>query len=284
MRGRSSRPRLRSSSERRRGAPVRGAPPVRGAAVRGPLLLLPEGRAGRAGRAGREGARSPAAPRSSSRGGSSGSGGSGPGSGRGPPARRTASAAGPGRTAGPPPPPAPAAWPRRTAPPPVPPAAPHGRHRRCGRTAAQCRHGSPVPRRRGAPVDRTRSPAPRRRGDSAVRSSEASGDSRGHGSREPGRCRAHTGVQRRQPGPERTKPPRAKAQRGFVRNPGGDLLSQGASPQVPSARAGLTAVFGMGTGVSPPPWPPEILHSAGHVHSSRYRRAGPRLRLRFRSP
>ena len=47
-----------------------------------------------------------------------------------------------------------------------------------------------------------------------------------------------------------------------MRNPGGDLLSQGASPQVPSARAGLTAVFGMGTGVSPPLWPPEIVRSA----------------------
>jgi hypothetical protein len=48
-----------------------------------------------------------------------------------------------------------------------------------------------------------------------------------------------------------------------MRNPGGDLLSQGASPQVPSARAGLTAVFGMGTGVSPPLWPPETVRSAG---------------------
>ena len=43
------------------------------------------------------------------------------------------------------------------------------------------------------------------------------------------------------------------------KEPGGDLLSQGVSPQVPSARAVLTAVFGMGTGVSPPPWPPEII-------------------------
>ena len=51
-----------------------------------------------------------------------------------------------------------------------------------------------------------------------------------------------------------------------LRNPGGDLLSQGASPQVPSARAGLTAVFGMGTGVSPPLWPPETLRSAGARH------------------
>ena len=38
---------------------------------------------------------------------------------------------------------------------------------------------------------------------------------------------------------------------------GGDLLSQGVSPQVPSALAGLTSVFGMGTGVTPPLWPPE---------------------------
>ena len=38
---------------------------------------------------------------------------------------------------------------------------------------------------------------------------------------------------------------------------GGVLLSQGVYPQVPSALAGLTAVFGMGTGVTPPPWPPE---------------------------
>ena len=41
------------------------------------------------------------------------------------------------------------------------------------------------------------------------------------------------------------------------RNPGGDLLSQGVSPQVPSARAVFTSVFGMGTGVSPPRLPPE---------------------------
>ena len=40
---------------------------------------------------------------------------------------------------------------------------------------------------------------------------------------------------------------------------GGDLLSQGATPQVPSAWAGLTSVFGMGTGVTPPLWPPETI-------------------------
>ena len=46
---------------------------------------------------------------------------------------------------------------------------------------------------------------------------------------------------------------------------GGDLLSQGDYPQVPSARAGLTAVFGMGTGVTPPPWSPEICQSSGEA-------------------
>ena len=35
------------------------------------------------------------------------------------------------------------------------------------------------------------------------------------------------------------------------------LLSQGGTPQVPSALASLTSVFGMGTGVTSPLWPPE---------------------------
>jgi len=35
-------------------------------------------------------------------------------------------------------------------------------------------------------------------------------------------------------------------------NSGDDLLSQGVSPQVPSAQASLTSVFGMGTGVTLP--------------------------------
>src|SRR6185295_17831990 len=52
---------------------------------------------------------------------------------------------------------------------------------------------------------------------------------------------------------------RAPPEAGLLQvNRGGDLLSQEAPPQVPSAQAGLTAVFDMGTGVSPPPWPPEI--------------------------
>jgi hypothetical protein len=63
-----------------------------------------------------------------------------------------------------------------------------------------------------------------------------------------------------------TKPPASAG--GFVlRNPGGVLLSQGATPQVPSALTGLTAVFGMGTGVSPPPWPPEIVRSGSNQES-----------------
>ncbi len=58
---------------------------------------------------------------------------------------------------------------------------------------------------------------------------------------------------------ENDKSPRTNA-RAFVQiKSGGDLLSQGVYPQVPLARAGLTAVFGMGTGVSPPLWPPEIM-------------------------
>ena len=40
---------------------------------------------------------------------------------------------------------------------------------------------------------------------------------------------------------------------------GGDLLSQGVSAQVPSALEGLTSVFGMGTGVTPPREPPSLM-------------------------
>ena len=38
---------------------------------------------------------------------------------------------------------------------------------------------------------------------------------------------------------------------------GGDLLSQALSDQVPSALGGLTSLFGMGRGVSPPLLPPK---------------------------
>src|SRR5207237_3110638 len=66
------------------------------------------------------------------------------------------------------------------------------------------------------------------------------------------------------PGMRRTLPTaREEAPEGASseKKSGGDLLSQGASPQVPSALAGLTSVFGMGTGVTPPLWPPEIVTS-----------------------
>jgi hypothetical protein len=49
----------------------------------------------------------------------------------------------------------------------------------------------------------------------------------------------------------------------YEMNSGDDLLSQGVSPQVPSAQAGLTSVFGMGTGVTLPLWPPETFRSSG---------------------
>ena len=78
-------------------------------------------------------------------------------------------------------------------------------------------------------------------------------------------ARGSTCPSKSRPGPKRRDPLEPKLRGDLVmRNPGGDLLSQGASPQVPSARAGLTAVFGMGTGVSPPLWPPETVRSAAH--------------------
>lgn len=43
----------------------------------------------------------------------------------------------------------------------------------------------------------------------------------------------------------------------FQEKSGGVLLSQAVSHQVPSALEGLTSVFGMGTGVTPPLWPPK---------------------------
>ncbi len=49
--------------------------------------------------------------------------------------------------------------------------------------------------------------------------------------------------------------------------PGSDLLSHAVAHAVPSALEGLTSVFEMGTGVSPPLWPPGIVESAsGSLH------------------
>ena len=55
--------------------------------------------------------------------------------------------------------------------------------------------------------------------------------------------------------------------------PGNDLLSHPVARAVPSALVGLTAVFGMGTGVSPPLWSPDISlmtsENASLVHGKR---------------
>jgi hypothetical protein len=58
--------------------------------------------------------------------------------------------------------------------------------------------------------------------------------------------------------PEKPKSAGHHDQRSSLRETGGVLLSQGFSPQVPSALTGLTSVFGMGTGVTLSLWPPEI--------------------------
>ena len=47
---------------------------------------------------------------------------------------------------------------------------------------------------------------------------------------------------------------------------GGDLLSQAVSHQVPSALKGLTALFGMGRGVSPSLLPPKTVEPAEANH------------------
>ena len=39
---------------------------------------------------------------------------------------------------------------------------------------------------------------------------------------------------------------------------GGDVLSHRGNPAVPSAQRGLTSEFGMGSGGSPAPWPPNL--------------------------
>ena len=44
---------------------------------------------------------------------------------------------------------------------------------------------------------------------------------------------------------------------------GGDLLFRAVSSQVPSALKGLTSVFGMGTGGTPSPLPPETVSLLG---------------------
>jgi hypothetical protein len=52
------------------------------------------------------------------------------------------------------------------------------------------------------------------------------------------------------------KGPLTLNQRAFVFKPGGVLLSHCLTAAVSSALEGLTSVFEMGTGVTPPAWPP----------------------------
>ena len=49
---------------------------------------------------------------------------------------------------------------------------------------------------------------------------------------------------------------------------GSVLLSQAVASQVPSALEGLTSVFGMGTGGTPPPSPPESFQMSFDNHTS----------------
>jgi hypothetical protein len=59
---------------------------------------------------------------------------------------------------------------------------------------------------------------------------------------------------------KRARKSRARFRRQEVRryiNPGNDLLSHAVPRAVPWALEGLTSVFGMGTGVTPPVWSPE---------------------------
>ena len=72
-------------------------------------------------------------------------------------------------------------------------------------------------------------------------------------------------------GSQTREPPITRSDRGFSHEVGDDVLSHRAAPAVPSALQSLTAVFGMGTGVSSAPLPPTIrrLNSAqGGVEAS----------------
>ena len=65
------------------------------------------------------------------------------------------------------------------------------------------------------------------------------------------------------------------------KKPGNDLLSHSASRAVPSARTGLTSVFGMGTGVSPSLESPGFYSSFVHFEERPF--SGDGLPLHFLS-
>ena len=124
------------------------------------------------------------------------------------------------------------------------------------------RFGAPRTARPGAPAAITSTPAlaaPARRAGRTARwchRRDCTGPS-------PARRRRMAGsasIRKRKRGPEGA-PLREKS--------GGVLLSQGVSPQVPSALVGLTSVFGMGTGVTPPLWPPKSVVKGERAYRAR---------------
>jgi hypothetical protein len=67
--------------------------------------------------------------------------------------------------------------------------------------------------------------------------------------------------------PKRKKPARLNAKRAFGNNSGDFLLSHAVTRAVPSAPAGLTSVFGMGTGVTLPTESPENFSEISNFRS-----------------
>ena len=61
----------------------------------------------------------------------------------------------------------------------------------------------------------------------------------------------------------------------LLREAGISLCSQAVASQVPSALEGLTSVFGMGTGGTPPPSPPESFQMSFDNHTSSGKRSLP---------
>ena len=113
-----------------------------------------------------------------------------------------------------------------------------GSHLRAATADAKSRRRLPlIPR----PVGSLSRPARDEPDDSAGTSA------RSRGTHSPDQCRRH----RAWNGAKNTNTP-GRLPRGVREKFGGDLLSQGVYPQVPSALAVLTSVFGMGTGVTLP--------------------------------
>ena len=96
------------------------------------------------------------------------------------------------------------------------------------------------------------------RGAGAARSSPARVRVSPHTGALGGPRRSAGGAKTRLRSTRRTPSPRSRASTD-AKKTGGVLLSQVLADQVPSALRGLTALFGMGRGVSPSPRPPETV-------------------------